>query len=334
MIDVTKVIKAKFTPICQDKEPEKWSELRMTGIGGSDAGAICGYNEYASPLSVYLAKKGLGVKVENNAVKWGHILEDPIRKEVAKEIGVEIVTVPGMYTSNEFPWMNANIDGLVHAENQVSVGGREVEGFGIHEIKTSANGDGFSEDEIPDSYYCQVQHYMAVTGLDWTILSVFILSRRELKSYVINKNNLFIDTILIPKEKEFWENYVEKDITPAPTGASNETDSIKQLPMAEMVELDDSILETLEKEREIDKQIKTLKEQQDALKNEILLAIYKASENASKSEKTTATVGDFKITYNLQIKKSVDSDALKKAGIYENYLKESASKVMRISGGK
>ena len=35
MIDY-KSINAKFTPIEQDKDPEKWLELRTTGIGGSD----------------------------------------------------------------------------------------------------------------------------------------------------------------------------------------------------------------------------------------------------------------------------------------------------------
>ena len=36
---------------------EQWLELRRTGIGGSDAGAILGLNKYSTPLSVYLAKK-------------------------------------------------------------------------------------------------------------------------------------------------------------------------------------------------------------------------------------------------------------------------------------
>ena len=43
-------INAKFTPVEQDKEPEKWLELRTTGIGGSDVGAIMGMNKYASPF--------------------------------------------------------------------------------------------------------------------------------------------------------------------------------------------------------------------------------------------------------------------------------------------
>ena len=31
---------------------EEWLKLRKTGIGGSDAGAICGLNPYSSPMKV------------------------------------------------------------------------------------------------------------------------------------------------------------------------------------------------------------------------------------------------------------------------------------------
>ena len=35
---------------------EEWLRYRKTGIGGSDAGAICGLNPYVSPMSVYFDK--------------------------------------------------------------------------------------------------------------------------------------------------------------------------------------------------------------------------------------------------------------------------------------
>ena len=93
MIDY-KSINAKFTPVEQDKEPEKWLEMRTTGIGGSDAGAILGMNKYASPLTIYLSKKNVEGFKGNAATEWGHILEDPIRKKAAEELGIEIISVP------------------------------------------------------------------------------------------------------------------------------------------------------------------------------------------------------------------------------------------------
>lgn len=95
MIDYKK-IDAFLIPIVQDENPEKWAELRTTGIGGSDAGAIMGLNKYASALTVYMQKKGVDGFKGNKATEWGHILEDPIRQKASKELAVEIITVPNV----------------------------------------------------------------------------------------------------------------------------------------------------------------------------------------------------------------------------------------------
>ena len=324
-------INAKFTPVDQEIEPDKWLQLRTTGIGGSDAGAILGMNKYASPLTVYMQKKGVEGFSGNLSTKWGHILEAPIRNEAAKELGINIVSIPGMYTSNDYPFMNANLDGLCHADHQVKIGENVVEGYGGHEIKTSANGDGFSDDEIPDSYYCQVQHYMAVTGLDWFILTVFILSSKQGKHYIIPRNNDFIYSKLIPAEKDFWENNVLKDIAPEPIGVESESEYLKNLPVDENIELDAEAEDIIAEERQIDSQIKELSKKQSELKNKILLKLAELSIGFDKADKTIATGNKFRITYNTQIRKSIDSDSLKKAGLYDQYCKESSSKVMRIS---
>lgn len=324
-------IDANFIPVIQDKEPERWMELRTTGIGGSDAGAILGLNKYASPLTVYMQKKNIEGFTGNASTEWGHILENPIRQKASEELGIEICMVPGMYTSKEYPFMNANLDGICHANHPVTIGGETVEGFGGHEIKTSATGDGFTEDEIPDSYYCQVQHYMAVTGLEWFILTVFFLNTKKGKHYVIRKNNDFIYSRLIPAEKDFWENNVLAENIPEPIGVESETEYLKNLPVDETIQLDADAEEIISAEREIDRQIKELSKRQSEMKNKILLKLAELSIGFDKADKTTAIGSNFKVTYNTQVRKSIDSDSLKKAGLYDMYSKESSSKVMRIS---
>lgn len=51
-----------------DPEPsrEAWLRLRKTGIGGSDVGAVCGLNPYASQMSVYRDKVSDQVMIEDN----------------------------------------------------------------------------------------------------------------------------------------------------------------------------------------------------------------------------------------------------------------------------
>ena len=327
-------INAKFTPVEQEKDPEKWCELRTTGIGGSDVGAIMGLNKYASPLTVYLAKKNVEGFKGNASTEWGHILEDPIRKKAAEELGIEIISVPGMYTSNEIPYMNANLDGLCHAENQVVIGGETINGLGGYEIKTSSRGEGFSEDEIPDSYYCQVQHYMAVTNLTWFVLTAFFLNTKSVRHYVIRRNDDFIYSNLIPAEKDFWEKYVMANQTPEPLGIDSEEEYIKNLPVADVVELDAETENLISQRMELQQQIKELEQKESALKDSIILKLSTLSNKAANSDKVSAVGKNFKLSYNIQKKTSVDSDALKKSGLFDMYKKESVFRVLRIYENK
>ena len=333
MIDYNS-IKAKFTPVEQDKEPEKWLELRTTGIGGSDVGAIMGMNKYASPLTVYLSKKNVEGFKGNAATEWGHILEDPIRQKTAEELGIEIISVPGMYTSLEVPFMNANLDGLCHAQNQVEIGGETVEGLGGYEIKTSSRGDGFSEDEIPDSYYCQVQHYMAVTGLPWFILTAFFMNTKSVRHYIIKRNDDFIYEKLIPAEKDFWENNVLANQAPEPLGVDAEDEYIKNMPLSDEIVLDEETEDLIAQRMELQQQIKELEQKESALKDSIILKLSALSSSEDNPDKISASGERFHLSYNLQKRISVDTDALKKSGLFDNYKKESASRILRISANK
>lgn len=309
-----------------------WLELRRTGIGGSDAGAIMGLNKYATPLSAYLDKKGLSRFDGNAATEWGNILEDPIRQKAREELGIKIETVPGMFTSVANPFMNANLDGLVLVEGEREIAGKTVSGLGGHEIKTSRTGDGFAEDEVPDSYYCQVQHYMAVTGLPYFVLTVYIMDRYEGRHYVIPRNEEFIER-LVAAERAFWNDNVLAGNPPAPTGNESEADLVKSLPAAESIQLDADAEALVERIQEHKASIKELEAEKTALEESLKLAMFNASDGED-AERTTAVCGAWKITWNKQTRTVADSDALKKAGLFETFSKKSVSKVMRISANK
>ncbi len=310
---------------------EQWLKLRTTGIGGSDAGAILGLNKYSTPLSVYLAKKDFASFEGNKATEWGNILEDPIRQKARADLGIEIETVPGMFRSKEHEFMNANFDGLVFVDGEKEIAGSVVSGLGGHEIKTSRTGEGFTNDEVPDSYYAQVQHYMAVTGLSWFVLTVFIFDQYEGRHYVIPRNDDFIEQF-IDRETDFWKNNVLAGVAPSPTGNENELDLVKSLPMATEIELDSECEKWLEEKEQLDVQIKDLQAKSDAIKEQLLMRM--SASNGENAEKTTAICGRWKITYNTQVSKRVDTNALKKAGLYEQYAKDSVSRVLRITKSK
>lgn len=323
--------KARLTDTSAMSRSE-WLKLRASGIGGSDAGAIMGLNKYATPLSVYFAKKDLAVQEGSKAAEWGNILEDPIRQKAREELGIQIETVPGMFTNKEHDFMNANFDGLVFVEGEKEIAGSVVSGLGGHEIKTSRTGDGFTTDEIPDSYYVQVQHYMAVTGLTFFVLTVFIFDQYTGRHYVIPRNEEFIER-LIEAESTFWNDFVLANVMPAPTGNENELDLVKALPMAEEITLSEDTEQLLEEKAAIDGQIKDLQEKSDILKEQVLIKMTEAS-GGENAPKTIAVCGLWKISLNTQVSKRVDTNALKKAGVYDEYAKESISRVLRITKAK
>ena len=60
----------------KDITKEEWLKLRKHGIGGSDAGAVCGLNPYVSAMDVYADKTSEKISVyENEAMKQGRDLE-------------------------------------------------------------------------------------------------------------------------------------------------------------------------------------------------------------------------------------------------------------------
>lgn len=207
---------------------EQFREMRSIGIGGSDAGAIMGLSKYKSPMLVVADKLGLTDFEGNKATERGKRMEPVIRENFAKwaaEIDgnpaetYEVFESPYQYQSIEHPFMLANIDGLVnHREH----------GMCVLEIKTAdiRLETEWADNGVPDSYYAQVQHYMAVLGLDMAIVFVLVGLDPEIR-YVARNNEFIAD--MIAAEKNIWTNFVQSKILPDPSGIDRENDLLNEL---------------------------------------------------------------------------------------------------------
>ena len=93
---------------------EEWLKLRKTGIGGSDAGAICGLNPYSSPVKIYQDKTQEETEEEDNeSMRQGRDLEDYVARRFMEETGLKVRRSSQMYRSEEYPFMLANVDRLI-----------------------------------------------------------------------------------------------------------------------------------------------------------------------------------------------------------------------------
>lgn len=195
----------------------EWLRLRKTGIGGSDAGSICGVNPYSSAIKVFKDKVSGEIGEENNeAIRIGHDLEDYVAKRFTEASGLRVRKSNYMYRSVEHPFMIADIDRLVVGEDA-----------GL-ECKTASayNADKWKDGDIPLHYVMQCYHYMLVTGKRAWYIAAVILG----KEFTYRKLEWDDELIsrLVAVEKDFWQNHVMKGIIPPPDGSKACDEVIKQ----------------------------------------------------------------------------------------------------------
>lgn len=156
---------------------EEWHEARANGIGGSEISAIVGLNPWESYFSVYYRKKDrLRPIEENNAMKWGTLLEPVIFDEYKRNHlhPGHTMTTGHTFHHKDHPWWIVNPDGLIWDSN-----GRLVE---ILEIKTAGNDEKWGPDGsdlIPIYYRCQLAWYCGAMGVRKATLRALISGSDE-----------------------------------------------------------------------------------------------------------------------------------------------------------
>ena len=192
----------------KDMPREKWLELRKQGIGGSDAGAVCGVNPYSSPMKVFQDKTGDETEeIDNEAVRQGNDLEDYVAQRFMEAAGKKVRRSNVMYCNEEYPFMIADVDRLVIGEDA----GLECKTVSAY------NEDKWKNGEIPLHYILQCYHYMAVTGKKVWYLAAVILGREFICKKLVWDDELIGS--LIEAEKSFWHNNIVPRIMPEPDGS-------------------------------------------------------------------------------------------------------------------
>jgi putative phage-type endonuclease len=198
---------------------EEWLDIRSKYIGGSDAAAVIGMNPYKSRYSLWAEKTGKVPPFEGNlTTKVGAYLEQLVADLFEEETGKKVRKKNSTMVNDLYPFACANVDRMVVGEKAFL----EIKTTNsIPLMKTLRNSD-----EFPEQYYCQVVHYLAVTGLEKAYLAVLI-NCRELKIYEMERDQAEIDA-LMNAEKDFWE-LVKKDTAPSPDGSEATTETLKTL---------------------------------------------------------------------------------------------------------
>jgi putative phage-type endonuclease len=183
-----------------EQNTPEWSAFRRTHIGASESPIIMGVSPWCTPYALWLRKVGLAPELEqNDAMRRGHALEEEARQHF---IDLTLTPVcPLVAVHSEYEWMSASFDGInIDQETLVEI---KCPGEKDHRIAMIGG--------IPDKYYPQLQHQLAVAGYDkmfyysyYDGFGVSILVYRD-DEYIAN---------LIQKEKEFYNHM--KNLTSPP----------------------------------------------------------------------------------------------------------------------
>lgn len=199
------------------KNHEEWLELRSHYIGGSDAAAVVGLNAYASPYSLWAEKTGRVPSFAGNlACEVGTYLEEFVAQKFAQETGKKVRKCNQSFLNSQYPWAIANIDRDIIGEDA----GLEIKTTDTLNLKKFRGG------EYPANYYCQMVHYLAVTGKKRWYLAVLI-GNKEFKWFTLERDEAEIEA-LMTAEAAFWE-LVKTDTPPMVDGTQATTDTLNAI---------------------------------------------------------------------------------------------------------
>lgn len=198
---------------------EEWLRNRKKGIGGSEISAVIGLNPWCSNVDLWEYKTGRSDRpavTSEEAVRYGIAAEQLIRElykldHEAYKVGYSEFN---SWSNDLYPWALASLDGWIRDDK-----GR----LGVLEIKTSEirraqDWDKWS-DKVPDNYFCQILHYMAITEAVFADLRAYIVYTKEngerravIRDYHVERADVEEDiAYLMNKGAEFWEKVVNKE---------------------------------------------------------------------------------------------------------------------------
>ena len=197
---------------------EEWLSIRKGYIGGSDAGAVVGLNPYKSAYGLWAEKTGKIPEFEGNTItRVGSFLEEFVADLFTEETGIKVRRKNRILVNDEYPWACADVDRLIVGEKA------------LLEIKTTNSPVAmkkFRKGEYPEQWYCQMTHYLAVTGLEKAYLAVLI-ECRDFKIFELERDEDEI-AALMNAEKEFW-NLVKTDTPPTADGTASTSETLVAL---------------------------------------------------------------------------------------------------------
>lgn len=206
-----------------EQRSAEWHAMRKQYIGASDASALLGVSPWKNAYDVWLEKCGTET-IEPSKNPWmqrGIDLEDEALRAFELETGY--LMSPIVLVNPRHQFMMASLDGF------------EIEGKAAVEIKCPGKKDHESATQgvIPEKYVPQLQHQLAVTGLD----KIYYMSyspdhETPIAIWEVKRDNEYIDKLIEIEEKFFYQHMMT-GISPEKPDKTKIMDSLRWRSSAE-----------------------------------------------------------------------------------------------------
>lgn len=177
---------------------DAWHDWRYEGLGASDAPIVIGENPWKSRRKLMLEKRSRIRTPVNSKMARGTALEPEARRLYEETTGV--VVRPVCLQSTTYDWLRASVDGLSEDRRFVV----EIKcGESVYEKSASTR-------RVPRYYLGQLQHILAVTGLEAIDFWCY-LPQRPIVHLLVERDEDYINKLLVAEEK-FW-NELQQSLT-------------------------------------------------------------------------------------------------------------------------
>lgn len=254
---------------------EQWLSARKEGIGGSAVGTILGVNPWETAWQHWARITGrLPQKEENVAMDMGHRLEPVVVDLFRENLGVSI----DERTATDFVIKNDDYPHFIASPDRIGTLATG-EKF-ILECKTTAQA--IDADELPKSWYCQLQFYMMVAGLKEGAIA-WLERGRDFNYRHFHREDDFCQWMSAALE-EWWQRHVIKGEEP-PVGLQDVDIAYPSSLADSSVELSSEAYQAAVRLAELKAQIKSLETEAEKMTDFLKSNIQEAEIATFKGEK-------------------------------------------------
>lgn len=194
---------------------DKQIKEHYSGIGGSMAASILGFDPYRSNVDAYLFltneefREAQRKEIDNKmCVKIGSALETIIANQVSQDKGWILAENTEAIRDKEHDFLLGHIDREILKEKAIL----EIKARGNYGMREYGDED---SDQIKDSEHIQIMHYLMLTGYETGYLAVLDLAHSVIRYFTIKRDEMMI-TIMRHHLVKFWNEHVIPRVPPEP----------------------------------------------------------------------------------------------------------------------